>query len=91
MNEPLKVIRIQFTPTVPHCSLSTLIGLSIRRRLEEEFLLENGWKLLVQLVPGSHNNEVEINKQLSDKERVCAALENPAIIKIVNNVISSSY
>jgi len=45
----------------------------------------------VQLVPGSHNNEVEINKQLSDKERVCAALENPAIIKIVNNVISSSY
>jgi len=26
-------IRIEFTPTVPHCSLATLIGLCLRRKL----------------------------------------------------------
>ncbi len=28
------IIRVQFTPTVPHCSLATLIGLCIRVKLE---------------------------------------------------------
>ena len=86
-----KYIRIWFVPTVPHCTLSTLIGLSIRRKIEEEYLLGAGWKLIIQVAIGTHENEKEINKQLNDKERVNAALENPAIIKIINNVIGNSY
>jgi len=83
----LRFIRISFTPTVPHCSLSTIIGLAIRHKIDQEFLLEEGWKLSVKVSPGSHDKEVEINKQLSDKERVYAALENPKLIQIINSII----
>ena len=31
----------------------------------------------MQIEPGSHQSEKAVNKQLADKERVCAALENP--------------
>ena len=30
------VITIEFTPTVPHCSLATLIGLCLREKLRRE-------------------------------------------------------
>lgn len=38
--------------------------------------------------PGTHDSEDEINKQLADKERVAAALENPALLKLVNNCLA---
>jgi hypothetical protein len=41
----------------------------------------------VRITPGSHNTEDAINKQLADKERVCAALENPYLLDVVNKCL----
>jgi hypothetical protein len=42
-----------------------------------------------------HPNElsltnVKVNKQLNDKERVAAALENPALLQVVEQCLSSA-
>ena len=50
-------ITIEFTPTVPHCTLSTLIGLCIRERLNR--YLPKSSKIDIYLKPGSHNSEEE--------------------------------
>jgi hypothetical protein len=39
--------------------------------------------------PGTHQSEQSVNKQLQDKERVRAALENPHLLKIVNKCIAN--
>ncbi|CAI7882459.1 unnamed protein product [Closterium sp. NIES-53] len=39
--------------------------------------LPRRFKVDIRLSPGSHASEAEVNKQLNDKERVAAALENP--------------
>lgn len=41
----------------------------------------------VQLSPGSHSTEAQVNKQLNDKERVLAALENPSLLEMVNRCL----
>lgn len=38
----------------------------------------------IALAPGSHDTEAAVNKQLADKERVAAALENPNLLEMVN-------
>jgi len=78
-------IDIQFTPTIPHCSMATLIGLCIRVKLIRS--IPARFKTRVTIFPGSHSNEESINKQLNDKERVAAALENPHLLKVVNKSI----
>jgi metal-sulfur cluster biosynthetic enzyme len=83
-----RIVSILFKPTVPHCSLSTLIGLAIRVRIMNDFLVDPAWKLIVQIVPGSHELRHEINKQLMDKERIAAAAENPHVMKIVNDCLA---
>jgi hypothetical protein len=84
----LCLIRIVFTPTVPHCSLSTLIGLAIRYKIETEFLVQIGWKILIEVSAGTHDQANEINRQLRDKERISAALENPRLIKMIESITS---
>lgn len=39
------------------------------------------------MTPGTHSTEEAVNKQLNDKERVAAALENPNLVDMVNKVI----
>ncbi|XP_058150308.1 cytosolic iron-sulfur assembly component 2A isoform X2 [Dasypus novemcinctus] len=53
INEEDYLVIIRFTPTVPHCSLATLI----------------------------------VNKQINDKERVAAAMENPNLREIVEQCV----
>ncbi|XP_055393665.1 cytosolic iron-sulfur assembly component 2A isoform X2 [Bubalus kerabau] len=53
INEDDYLVIIRFTPTVPHCSLATLI----------------------------------VNKQINDKERVAAAMENPNLREIVEQCV----
>jgi Iron-sulfur cluster assembly protein len=48
-------ILIEFTPTVPHCGMSTLIGLSIRVRLLRA--LPTRFKVDIRVKPGSHQSE----------------------------------
>lgn len=79
-------IIVMFTPTIPHCSMATLIGLSIRVKLLRS--LPPRFKVTVQIFPGSHQTESAINKQLNDKERVAAALENNHLLGIVNKCVS---
>lgn len=82
----LYTVRIEFNPTVPHCSLATLIGLSIRIKVTR-FILENV-KLDIYIKEGAHTTEEEINKQINDKERVAAAMENPSLRDVVEKCIN---
>jgi hypothetical protein len=43
-----------------------------------------------QLTPGSHLSEAAVNKQLNDKERVAAALENTALLAMVDKCLASA-
>jgi len=78
-------VRVEFTPTVEHCSMATLIGLCIRVKLWKT--LPPRFKVDIALAPGSHATEDAVNKQLNDKERVAAALENPALVSMVNTCL----
>ncbi|PAV80327.1 hypothetical protein WR25_08369 [Diploscapter pachys] len=86
-NEPKETyVEVQFTPTIPHCSMATLIGLSIRVKLMRS--LHSKVKFRVSITPGSHNTEEAINRQLADKERVAAALENESLINAIDQCLS---
>eukprot|EP01090_Pellita_catalonica_P011348 TRINITY_DN22961_c0_g1_i1.p1 TRINITY_DN22961_c0_g1~~TRINITY_DN22961_c0_g1_i1.p1 ORF type:complete len:162 (-),score=14.37 TRINITY_DN22961_c0_g1_i1:144-629(-) len=82
-------IVVQFKPTVPYCSLAGLIGLCLRVKLER-YMIEAGLqncKIDIFVFPGSHTAETEINKQINDKERIQAALENENIHNLVEQCI----
>ena len=83
------IVDVRFTPTIPHCSMATLIGLSIRVKLLRSLPSNNRFKVTVRIEPGTHNSELAVNKQLSDKERVCAALENKHLLGLVDKCILS--
>jgi metal-sulfur cluster biosynthetic enzyme len=81
-------IDIKFTPTIPHCSMATLIGLSLRVQLLRT--IHEQYKVKVSITPGTHQSESQVNKQLNDKERVCAALENKNLLDVVNQCLSNA-
>lgn len=78
-----RAVDVVFIPTVPHCSMSTLIGLMIRVKCSRN--LPEHTKLTVSIHPGSHFQEAEINKQLNDKERTAAAVENPSLLSLIES------
>ncbi|KAH7107338.1 hypothetical protein BKA62DRAFT_683065 [Auriculariales sp. MPI-PUGE-AT-0066] len=80
---------LEFTPTVPHCGMSTLIGLSIRVRLMRS--LPQRFKVDIKVKPGTHASELSVNRQLNDKERVAAALENDAIVDVVERCLATAH
>lgn len=84
-NQSQSTANIRFTPTIPHCSMATLIGLCLTVKLMRS--LPTRFKICVQIEPGTHASERAINKQLRDKERVCAALENKHLAGVVNKCI----
>jgi metal-sulfur cluster biosynthetic enzyme len=86
-NMTLSTVDVCFTPTIPHCSMATLIGLSIRVKLLRS--LPSRFKITVRIQPGTHASEDTVNKQLADKERVCAALENKHLLGLVNRCIEN--
>ena len=67
---------------------ATLIGLSIRTKLL--YTLPTRYKVNVSIIEGAHIQENQINKQLNDKERVAAALENNHLRAVVNRCIITS-
>lgn len=69
-----------------HCSMATLIGLCVRVQLLRA--LPPRFKVDVLVSPGAHSSEHAVNKQLNDKERVAAALENPGLLDKVNLCLS---
>ena len=81
-------VAVNFTPTIPHCSMATLIGLCIRVKLLRS--LPPRFKVDIAITPGTHATEHDINKQLNDKERVAAALENDNLLRVVNQCIANA-
>jgi len=79
-------VLLEFTPTIPHCSMATLIGLALRVRLERS--LPERWKIDVRIKEGTHQSEEAVTRQLNDKERVAAALENPSLLEVVNGSLA---
>jgi len=45
----------------------------------------------IRVAPGSHSTEAAVNKQLNDKERVAAALENPNLLDMVEECLSPTF
>ena len=72
-------VAVVFTPTVPHCSLSTLIGLALLARLSRHF--GDARKLSVRVQ--HHEDADKLNKQFADKERVQGGFENPEIRRVL--------
>ena len=51
---------VEYTPTIPNCSMATLIGLMIRVKLYRS--LPPRYKVDIRIEKGKHESEVEINK-----------------------------
>ncbi|KAM6568724.1 hypothetical protein CsatB_016709 [Cannabis sativa] len=82
-------VRVTFTPTVEHCSMATIIGLCLRVKLIRS--LPSRYKVDIRVAPGSHATEAAVNKQLNDKERVAAALENPSLVDMVDECLAPTF
>lgn len=68
---------------------ATLIGLSIQVKLLRS--LPSRFKTEVAIKAGTHSSEAAINKQLADKERVAAALENVHLLQVVNKCLGDEF
>ncbi|KAK9893359.1 hypothetical protein P389DRAFT_175346 [Cystobasidium minutum MCA 4210] len=87
-NGPRPSVFVEFTPTVGHCSMATLIGLCLRVRLMRS--LPDRYKIDIRVKPGSHESENSLNKQLNDKERVAAAMENNHLLEVVHECLRNA-
>ena len=88
-NDPnaLTQVLVYVTPTVNHCSLVTVIGLAIRVRLEQT--LPPNYRVDIQVKEGAHAQDDQVTKQLSDKERVAAALENDTLRGVLDKMLET--
>jgi metal-sulfur cluster biosynthetic enzyme len=77
------VVVVEYTPTIPTCSVAVLIGLTLLKKLQ--LCLPSRFKISLRIAPGKHVQEKQVNKQLSDKERVAAAMENPNLNRLVKD------
>ena len=80
-------VNVKITPTITHCSLATLIGLGIRVRLDRS--VNKSYRIGIYVKEGTHQSENQVNKQLNDKERVCAACESPQLVKVVGRMLDT--
>ena len=80
-------VQVLITPTTSACSLTTVIGLGVKVRLMNA--LPPRFRVDVRIKEGTSSSADEANKQLGDKERVAAAMENRNLINMVNHMLSS--
>jgi metal-sulfur cluster biosynthetic enzyme len=78
---------VEITPTITHCSLATVIGLGVRVRLEQA--LPPNYRIDVRCKENSHSQDDQVNKQLGDKERVAAALENDTLRGVLDKMLET--
>ncbi|PLB44688.1 hypothetical protein P170DRAFT_429452 [Aspergillus steynii IBT 23096] len=86
-NSPLRTVTVLITPTITHCSLATVIGLGVRVRLEQS--LPPRFRVDTRIKEGTHSTADEVNKQLADKERVAAALENGTLMGVIAKMLET--
>jgi len=80
-------VLVEITPTITHCSLATVIGLGVRVRLEQ--VLPPNYRVVVRCKENSHSQDDQVNKQLGDKERVAAALENDTLKGMLDKMLET--
>jgi metal-sulfur cluster biosynthetic enzyme len=80
-------VLVEITPTITHCSLATIIGLGVRVRLEQA--LPPNYRVDVRVKEDTHSQDDQVNKQLGDKERVAAALENQDLKRMLDSMLST--
>jgi len=80
-------VLVDITPTITHCSLATVIGLAVRVRLERT--LPPNYRIDVRIKAGSHSDDDAVTKQLGDKERVAAALENSTLRGMLDTMMAT--
>jgi metal-sulfur cluster biosynthetic enzyme len=80
-------VRVEITPTITHCSLATVIGLGVRVRLEQA--LPPNYRIDVRVKENTHSQDDQVNKQLGDKERVAAALENQDLKRMLDSMLAT--
>ncbi|KAH7313526.1 FAM96B-like protein [Stachybotrys elegans] len=80
-------VAVEITPTITHCSLATVIGLGVRVRLEQA--LPPNYRIEVRCKENSHSQDDQVNKQLGDKERVAAALENDTLRNVLDKMLET--
>lgn len=83
----ISTVTVLITPTTSACSLTTVIGLGVKVRLMQA--LPPRFRIDVRIKAGTSNTAGEVNKQLSDKERVAAAMENRNLVQVVNQMLST--
>lgn len=83
----ISTVRVLITPTITHCSLATVIGLGVRVRLEQA--LPPRFRVDVRIKEGTHSTADQVNKQLGDKERVAAALENGTLMGVIRKMLET--
>ncbi|TKA70265.1 hypothetical protein B0A49_05070 [Cryomyces minteri] len=84
---PISTVTVLVTPTITHCSLATVIGLGVRVRLEQA--LPPRFRVDVRIKEGTHSTGEAVNKQLGDKERVAAALENGTLMGVLRKMLAT--
>ncbi|KAH8732886.1 hypothetical protein GQ44DRAFT_601331 [Phaeosphaeriaceae sp. PMI808] len=83
----ISTVVVDITPTITHCSLATVIGLGVRVRLEQA--LPPRFRVDVRIKKGTHSTDDQVNKQLGDKERVAAALENGTLMGVLRKMLET--
>lgn len=83
----ISTVTVLVTPTITHCSLATVIGLGVRVRLERS--LPPRFRVDVRIKEGTHSTADAVNKQLGDKERVAAAMENGTLVGVVRKMLAT--
>jgi hypothetical protein len=63
--------------------LDSIIRVRLMRCLPRRF------KITIKVTEGSHQTENQVNRQLNDKERVAAAMENQQLLQVVNQCLAS--
>lgn len=74
------------SPLLPQTILTP--GLSLRVRLLRA--LPPRYRVEIRIKPGTHQSEHAVNKQLNDKERVQAALENSHLLQVVEGCLATA-
>ena len=77
-------ISVEFAPTSPMCPMGAVIGIVIRKALEDEFPDK---KVVVRVKSGSHMREDACNTMINDEQQYQSAVEKLATSGALDRLI----